>query len=142
MKKIFKTLIAGLALSLAFAISAQAIESLRGATSLDADSVTLDKRELVTQKGGFERSYKIQPPMIPHTTEKDEITLKGNTCMRCHSEKNYEKENSPRIGDSHYIDRDGNKLPELSSRRYFCTQCHATQVNADQLVENNFVGAK
>jgi len=142
MKKII-TLLTGLALSVGISLSAVAeIQSLRGSLSLDSDSQSFEKRKQIKQKDGFERSYKIQPPMIPHATDKDKITLKGNTCMRCHSEKNYKKEKAPRIGDSHYIDRDGNKLNKLSSRRYFCNQCHATQVNAEQLVENNFVGAK
>jgi cytochrome c-type protein NapB len=142
MKKII-TLLTGLVLSVGVSLSAVAeIQSLRGAMSLDTDSKAAEKRKQIKQKDGFERSYKIQPPMIPHATEKDKITLKGNSCMRCHSEKNHVKEKAPRIGDTHYIDRDGNKLKELSSRRYFCTQCHATQVDAEQLVENNFVGAK
>ena len=142
MKKILITFITGLTLSVGLSISAQAIESLRGSHALDQNSEMFEKRKQVKQKGGFERSYKIQPPMIPHATDKDKITLKSNSCMKCHSEKNHKKEKAPRIGDSHYIDRDGNKLDKLSSRRYFCDQCHATQVNAEQLVENNFVGAK
>ncbi|KHF25824.1 nitrate reductase cytochrome c-type subunit [Solemya velum gill symbiont] len=142
MKKIIMTFITGLALVTASMSTMAEIQSLRGAHALDKPSETLDKRKQIKQKDGFERSYKIQPPMIPHTTEKDRISLKNNSCMKCHSEKNHEKEKAPRIGDSHYIDRDGNKLSDLSSRRYFCTQCHATQVDADQLVENDFVGAK
>lgn len=142
MKKII-TFLTGLALSVGVSISAVAeIQSLRGAASLDADSKAAEKRKQIKQKEGFERSYKIQPPMIPHSTEKDKITLKGNTCMKCHSKKNHEKEKAPMIGDSHFIDREGKVHEKLSSRRYFCNQCHATQVNADQLVENNFVGAK
>ena len=127
MKKILITLITGLALSIGITASAVAeIQSLRGSNALDDNSEMFEKRKQVKQKGGFERSYKIQPPMIPHATDKDRITLKNNSCMKCHSEKNHKKENAPRIGDSHYIDRDGNKLTELSSRRYFCNQCHAT----------------
>jgi len=142
MKKII-TLLTGLALSVGISLSAVAeIQSLRGALSLDSDSQSFEKRKQIKQKNGFERSYKIQPPMIPHATDKDKITLKGNTCMKCHSEKNHQKEKAPRISDSHYFDRDGNKLDNLSSRRYFCNQCHATQVNAEQLVDNSFVGAK
>ena len=86
----------------------------------------------------FDRSFEQQPPMIPHTIEKDKITLRGNTCMRCHSKENHEKEKAPAIGDSHYIDRDGKKLAKPSSRRWFCNQCHAPQVDAEPLVELNF----
>ncbi len=101
--KTLMTLIAALTLSVCLSATAVAeIQSLRGAHALDSNSESIDKRKLVTQKGGFERSYKIQPPMIPHATDKDKITLKTNTCMKCHSEKNHKKEKAPRIGDSHY----------------------------------------
>lgn len=139
MKKILLTVIMGLAISAGASMSVLAeIQSLRGANALDKDAEMFDKRKQVKQKGGFDRSYKKQPPMIPHSTEKDKITLKGNTCMKCHSEKNHKKEKAPKIGDSHYVDRDGKKLSKMSSRRWFCNQCHATQVNAEPLVENNF----
>ena len=98
MKKII-TLLTGLALSVGISLSAVAeIQSLRGSLSLDSDSQSFEKRKQIKQKDGFERSYKIQPPMIPHATDKDRITLKGNTCMKCHSEKNHKKEKAPRIG--------------------------------------------
>ncbi len=142
MKKLLEVLIIGVVLSAAsYNISAE-IKSLRGAVSLDDESEMFDKRKLVKQKDGFERSYKIQPPLIPHDTEKDEITLQTNTCMKCHSKKNSIKEKAPEIGESHYIDRDGNVLENLSTRRYFCNQCHANQVDAQPLVDNEFVGSK
>jgi len=142
MKKLLEVLIIGVVLSaVSYNISAE-IKSLRGAVSLDDKSEMFDKRKLVKQKDGFERSYKIQPPMIPHETEKDEITLQTNTCMKCHSKKNHEKEKAPEIGESHYVDRDGNVLEKLSTRRYFCNQCHAIQVDAQPLVDNEFVGFK
>ena len=62
--------------------------------------------------------------------------------MNCHSEKTFEQKKAPRVGDSHYLSRDGKVLETLSSRRYFCNQCHATQLNAEPLVENIFQGAK
>ena len=37
---------------------------------------------------------------------------------------------------SHYMDRDGNFLAEISPRRYFCEQCHVVQFDAKPLVEN------
>ncbi|MCP3689987.1 MAG: nitrate reductase cytochrome c-type subunit; periplasmic nitrate reductase electron transfer subunit [Gammaproteobacteria bacterium] len=142
MKKLLEVLITGVVLSAVSFNSSADITSLRGAVSLDGESEMFDKRKLVKQKDGFERSYKIQPPMIPHDTEKDKITLQSNTCMKCHSKKNHEKENAPEIGESHYVDRDGNVLEKLSTRRYFCNQCHANQVDAPPLVDNEFVGFK
>ncbi|OOZ38607.1 nitrate reductase [Solemya pervernicosa gill symbiont] len=143
MKKIVLTAVLGMFAVMAIPFSASAdVTSLRGDLELDADSKAYEKRKQVTQKGGFERSFKLQPPMIPHKVDKDKITLKTNTCMRCHSAANYKKEKAPMTGESHFLDRDGNKLKKVSARRYFCNQCHAPQQSADPLVENQFVGAK
>jgi cytochrome c-type protein NapB len=143
MKKMILTLVMGLAMSLAIPFGASAdVASLRGDQDLQSDAKAFAKKKQKTQKGGFERSYKLQPPMIPHGIEKDKITLKTNTCMKCHSAANYKKEKAPKAGDSHYVTRDGKTLDKVSSRRYFCDQCHAPQEDAAPLVENIFVGAK
>jgi cytochrome c-type protein NapB len=100
------------------------------------------RTKVMNVEGGFERSYEQQPPMVPHATNTYTIDLKNNGCLKCHSEETYEKEKAPKIGDSHYLDRDGKKLPHLSSRRYFCNQCHAPQEGAEPLVQNNFSGSR
>ena len=121
-----------------FSISANAeLQSLRGGYALDKDSQMFEKKKQMKQKGGFDRYFKKQPPLIPHSIEKDRITLKGNTCMKCHSKEHHEKEKAPAIGESHYLDRDGNKLAKPSARRWFCNQCHIPQVQADPLVQND-----
>jgi nitrate reductase (cytochrome), electron transfer subunit len=143
MKKTMVTLTAALVvLIFSGAVVAGAVDSLRGGQPLTDDSKEPDKKQPLVVKGGIERSYKQQPPVIPHKTDKDEINLKVNTCMNCHSEKTYEAKKAPKVGDSHYVDRDGKVLVTVSSRRYFCEQCHAPQVNADPLVENSFEGVK
>ena len=143
MKKMILTMVMGLAMSLAIPFGASAdVATLRGEQPLASDSKMFAKKKLVKKKGGFERSYKLQPPMIPHSIEKDKITLKGNTCMKCHSAANYKKEKAPKAGDSHYLSRDDKELQKVSARRYFCMQCHASQSDAAPLVENVFAGAK
>ncbi|MEN8178364.1 MAG: nitrate reductase cytochrome c-type subunit [Pseudomonadota bacterium] len=117
------------------------VQSLRG-DELKNMSAKPSKKKIVSVEGGIERSFKEQPPMVPHTVDKYEINLKNNGCMKCHSEETYEKEKAPKVGDSHYIDRNGKVLDTLSSRRYFCSQCHATQFGAEPLVQNNFTGVK
>ena len=42
------------------------------------------------------------------------------------------------VSVTHYMDRDGNFLAEISPRRYFCEQCHVAQVDAKPLVDNRF----
>jgi cytochrome c-type protein NapB len=142
MKKSIVTLLVFL-VTLAFTGTAfSGVEFLRGNQKIEDGSKAADKRKQEIVKGSFDRSYKIQPPMIPHKIDKEEINLKVNTCMKCHSEKTYKEKKAPKAGDSHYVTRDGKVLETVSSRRYFCNQCHAPQLNADPVVENVFQGAK
>jgi len=39
---------------------------------------------------------------------------------------------------THYMNRDGNFLAEISPRRYFCNQCHVVQLDSKPMVENEF----
>ncbi|SCZ52419.1 nitrate reductase cytochrome c-type subunit [Thiohalomonas denitrificans] len=143
MKKTTLIVVMGLAGFMANPSTASAeVRSLRGDLDITEDSRPATAVKPIAERGGFDRSYKLQPPMIPHSIEKDQITLKTNTCMRCHSEENYEKEEAPKVGESHFLSRDGKTMEKMSSRRYFCNQCHAPQSDAPELVENSFQGAK
>jgi len=126
------------ALSASMAVSEESLFSLRGNNDLAAPAESFEKESIVSRKGGFERSWKLQPPSISHTIEKDVINLDGNSCMRCHSVENYKKEKAVKISDSHFLAADGTKGDVLNRRRYFCTQCHTTQSDSDPLVENTF----
>ncbi len=126
--------------AMVFSSAALSVQSLRGDSALDSDSNKIVKHKVNTVEGGIKRNFKLQPPMIPHTIDKYQITLKNNGCMKCHSEKAYKKEKAPKVGDSHYVDRDGKTLKQVSSRRYFCNQCHAPQTKDNPLVENTFEG--
>jgi len=118
------------------------VDPQRKDLALDAGSPPTERRKVEVIQGGIERSYKEQPPMIPHAIEKYEISLRLNGCLKCHSEETYQTEKAPKLGDSHYLDRDGNRLEKLSSRRYFCTQCHAVQFEGAPLVDNSFTGRR
>jgi len=131
----------GLAALVAWGGCALAVDvvSVRGAP-LDAPSSVPEKHKVEVVQGGFERSWETQPPMIPHAIDKYEISLRLNGCLKCHSEVTAEKEHTKPTPQSHFIDRDGNRLDRLSSRRYFCTQCHAPQLTGSPVVENTFEG--
>ena len=45
---------------------------------------------------------------------------------------------APPVSVTHYMDRDDQFLAEVSSRRYFCLQCHVVQTDAEPLVANGF----
>jgi len=88
------------------------------------------------------RSFEQQPPLIPHKIEGYRIDLKKNRCLECHDRPFYKEENAPKIGDSHYKDRDGKELTHISMARYNCNECHAPQTDAQPLVTNTFQPAK
>jgi len=118
------------------------VDPQRKDLALDAGSAPTERRKVEVIQGGIARSFKEQPPMIPHAVEKYEISLSLNGCLKCHSEETYQTEKAPKLGDSHYLDRDGNKLAKLSMRRYFCTQCHVVQFEGAPLVDNSFQGRR
>lgn len=150
MKSTLKTRFAILAAAACWALSgplAQAQESprpMRGADVSAADRAPEAKKYLGGKPGGQEkvaRTYRDQPPVIPHAVENfDEITLDENQCLSCHGADNYKKKKAPKIGDSHFRDREGKQLDHASAARHNCTQCHVPQVDAPPLVENDFKG--
>ncbi len=83
-------------------------------------------------------SYIQQPPLIPHHVRGYEVDRKTNKCLTCHSFKNFKRYGATKISVTHFINRDGQALSDVSPRRYFCLQCHVPQVKAKPLVENTF----
>jgi len=116
--------------------------SLRGTTQLSADSLNPEMPKLKLDQEKFDRSFKQQPPLIPHKVKKYKVNLKTNRCLACHDKPNYKEEEAPVVGKSHYIGKDGKEREKINMGRYFCTQCHVGQVNAKPLVENTFKGVK
>jgi cytochrome c-type protein NapB len=84
------------------------------------------------------RNYPMQPPTIPHRIRDYRVDINSNKCLSCHSRKQTAASQAPMISVTHYMDRDGNFLADVSPRRYFCEQCHVVQTNAPVLVGNNF----
>lgn len=85
-----------------------------------------------------QRNYPMQPPVTPHKTDNYQVDLYANKCMSCHSRKQTEDSQAPMVSVTHYMDRDGNFLADISARRYFCKQCHVTQHEVGPVVENEF----
>lgn len=114
--------------------------SLRGTTEISEDNTApmVPKQDT---KGTFERSYRQQPPLIPHKIRGYEIDLKVNQCMGCHDWPNNVDYGAPKISETHYIDRDGVALDHVARTRWNCNQCHVPQVNAKELIDNEFKSA-
>jgi cytochrome c-type protein NapB len=66
------------------------------------------------------RNYPEQPPIIPHSID------------------NYQGSGAPMISVTHFMDRDGQVLADVTPRRYFCTACHVQQTDAQPLVPSTF----
>jgi cytochrome c-type protein NapB len=88
------------------------------------------------------RSFEQQPPLIPHKIEGYRVDLKVNRCLECHEKPFYIEEKAPKIGDSHYKNREGKVLDKISMLRYNCNLCHVPQANAQPLVSNTFQSVK
>lgn len=84
------------------------------------------------------RNYPMQPPTIPHKVAGYRVDLNSNKCLSCHSRRRVAETQAPMVSVTHYMDRDGNFLAEVSPRRYFCNQCHVPQMEVRPLVDNTF----
>lgn len=147
MKTQLKLSLAALAACFTFsAIAADAPKSMRGLDVAAPDPVATERSYVGKRPGTQEpiaRTFSTQPPVIPHATENfDEVSLEENQCLDCHGAANYQQKKAPKIGDSHFITRDGAKLAESSAARYNCSSCHVPQVDAPPLVDNAFQGDK
>lgn len=114
------------------------IKSLRGELPLDAKPKPPALARVITKEGGFKRNFKQQPPLIPHEIAKERITLRVNTCLKCHAPENYKREKAPMISKTHFLDPKQPSEKNLYRGRWFCNQCHVPQANLKPLVENRF----
>ena len=140
MKKTLAYLLLVIACSaVAWPASAQkALDNMRGPTPL-AETV---KPEPIVNPDNSDvrrtRNYAMQPPVIPHKIEGYQTDKNANRCMMCHARTRTQESQAPMISVTHFQNRDGNFLAELSPRRYFCLQCHVPQANLNPLIENSF----
>lgn len=119
--------------------NAPQVATLRGTAPLNAEETPpiIDKVENNDLKR--QRDYPQQPPTIPHDISKYQLDKNFNKCMDCHSRKFADEAQAPAVSVTHYMNREGDFLGEVSPRRYFCTQCHVHQLESKPLVENEFV---
>lgn len=119
-------------------VLAEPVYSLRGIVGVDELSEMIPNRRSMAVDGGIDVNYEDQPPVIPHNIDKTRITLHENSCLGCHSKENQKITNAVRPPKSHYRTREGDKLRQISTGRYFCTQCHVPQAYTKPLVKNDF----
>jgi cytochrome c-type protein NapB len=133
-----------LALAMALGLSAPAtaqepkVKSLRGDVPLNQETKAVEMAPWARDRDPIPRDYLQQPPLIPHKIDGYVITARDNKCMDCHSWARYKQVNATKISLTHFKDRGGTELSDVSPLRYFCTQCHVPQTDAKPLVQNNF----
>ena len=133
-----------LALCVVFAATSTAVaqsvsSALRGPTPLDQEgqAPVMTPEQNSAQREA--RNYPEQPPLIPHSIEGYEVSIRGNKCLSCHARSRVRESQAPMISITHFSDRDGQFLASISPRRYFCTQCHVPQHGVQAPVANDFV---
>jgi cytochrome c-type protein NapB len=119
-------------------IQADELPTLRNGKPIDQEAKASPIPKVIDEDTRSKRNYPMQPPLIPHDIRGYQVDLAVNKCMSCHARKRVEESQAPMISVTHYMDRDGNFLAEISPRRYFCNQCHVTQTDSRITVENEF----
>ena len=114
------------------------VDSMRGRTPIPDETKPPPLGNAENKDVRRERGYSMQPPTIPHKIDNYQIDKNVNMCLACHSRGRAPLTQAIAVSVSHYMDRDGNFLAEISPRRYFCEQCHVVQFDARPLVENRF----
>lgn len=117
----------------------RSLDAMRRGAPLDVEPpappmARVENRDLRRQRGWPE-----QPPTIPHAIDGYQVTRNANRCMVCHSRAGAEQFQAPMVSVTHFMDRDGQVLAQVSPRRYFCSQCHVVQTDAPTLVGNDFL---
>ena len=120
------------------AVAEQAIATARQ-HELATDPVPARTANVINNDQKQPRNYPMQPPTIPHQIDNYQVDINTNKCLSCHKRSRTGESQAPMVSVTHFMDRDGNFLAEISPRRYFCEQCHVVQTDAKVLVESDFV---
>jgi nitrate reductase (cytochrome), electron transfer subunit len=120
---------------------ATSIDALRRGADLQSEPQSMPMARVENQDLKRARNYPMQPPTIPHAIDGYQVDQNSNRCMLCHGQAHAARFQAPPVSVTHYNDRDGQTLAEISPRRYFCQQCHVVQTDATSLVHNQYLGA-
>ena len=115
---------------------------LRGTTPLDKEPVSPLMPNVINDDIRKGRAFAMQPPVIPHQIENYQVDRNFNKCMTCHGRDRVADSQAPMVSVTHFMDRDNNFRAEISPRRYFCTQCHVSQMEVKVPVGNAFLDAE
>jgi len=116
------------------------VSTLRGVDVAAADPAPVEKAYVGKRPGVGQlivRTFDGQPPLVPHAVENfDEINVKENQCLDCHSPQTAKAKNAPSVLESHLVAGKNT----INDARYQCNTCHVPQVDAPPLIANSFAG--
>ncbi len=115
---------------------------LRGIAPLDKEVATPVMPKVVNDDIRRGRAFAMQPPVIPHQIDNYQLDKNFNKCMTCHGRERVADSQAPMVSVTHFMDRDNNFRSEISPRRYFCTQCHVSQMEVKAPIDNTFIDAE
>ena len=124
--------------ALAWAQPSTVVDAMRGQIPIVETTRTPPLRNAVNDDVRHPRNYDWQPPTIPHRVDGYQVDKNFNKCLDCHARAKTEFSLAIPVSETHYIDRSGKVLNHVSTRRYFCMQCHVAQDPVQPLVGNSF----
>ena len=133
-----RAVLAALALATVPAWAEPLVDAMRGATPILEATQPPRLSNAVNDDNRMPRNYAQQPPVIPHRVDGYQIDKNFNKCLDCHARGKTEFSLAVPVSSTHYINREGKVLAQVSTRRYFCMQCHVAQEPAKPLVGNSF----
>ena len=131
-------LAATLALAAALAWAEPQVDAMRGPTPIPNATQPPRLSNAVNDDNRVPRNYAQQPPVIPHRVDGYQIDKNFNKCLDCHARAKTDFSLAVPVSSTHYMNREGKVLAQVSTRRYFCMQCHVPQEPAKPLVGNSF----
>lgn len=114
------------------------IDAMRGTVPIPDATRAPTLRNAVNDDVRRPRNFDLQPPTIPHRVDGYQVDKNFNKCLDCHARAKTEFSHAIPVSETHYIDRNGKVLDHVSTRRYFCMQCHVAQDPVRPLVGNSF----
>ncbi len=115
-------------------------DAARGPTPITEEATPARLGNAVNDDVRLKRNYRYQPPVIPHRVDGYQVDKNFNKCLDCHARSRTAFSQAVPVSPTHYVDRNGRLLDRVSTRRYFCMQCHVAQEAVPPLVGNGFKG--
>lgn len=120
------------------AVAAPLVDPMRGPTPIDRTTQPPRLGNWINDDNRHKRGWQTQPPVIPHRVDGYQIDRNFNKCLDCHAREKTWFSQATTLSATHYVSRDGKVLDRISTRRYFCMQCHVAQEARPPLVGNEF----